>query len=82
MTAAAHDKAAAVVAFADAAPAGASWFETRALLIMRDRANGNLRPHPEERRSRVSKDGRESVRCRHPSRRGEDAAPQDEVGMS
>jgi hypothetical protein len=30
----------------------------------------NLRPHPEERAlARVSKDGRESVRCVHPSRR-------------
>src|SRR5258705_13086444 len=31
---------------------------------------GYLRPHPEERAlARVSKDGRESVRCGHPSRR-------------
>ena len=28
--------------------------------------------------ARVSKDGRESMCCVHPSRRGEDAAPQDE----
>jgi hypothetical protein len=34
-----------------------------------------LRRAPE----RVSKDGRESVRCLHPSRRGQEAAPQDEV---
>jgi hypothetical protein len=29
--------------------------------------------------TRVSKDGRESVPCVHPSRRGQVAAPQDEV---
>ena len=39
-------------------------------------------PHPEEPRSSrgVSKDGRESMRCGHPSRRiGSADAPQDEV---
>ena len=42
-----------------------------------------LRPHPEERAfARVSKDGRESECCIHPSRRGQGAAPQDEVGDS
>ena len=38
-----------------------------------------IQPHPEEARSAVSKDGSESVPCRHPSRRARERAPQDEV---
>jgi hypothetical protein len=39
-----------------------------------------LGPHPEERAlARVSKDGCESMYCVHPSRRGQKAAPQNEV---
>jgi hypothetical protein len=55
-----------------------------ALLRMRgDRRNWRsnfLRPHPEEPRSGVSKDGRNAWTRGHPSRRGLTAAPQDEVG--
>src|ERR1700722_3385916 len=39
-----------------------------------------LRPHPEEARSAVSKDGRVHPRC-HPSRRGPKAVAQDEVDL-
>jgi hypothetical protein len=39
-----------------------------------------LRPHPEELRSGVSKDGSRTVLFSiHPSRRGQKAAPQDEA---
>ena len=41
-----------------------------------------LRPHPEERAlARVSKDGRESMRCVHPFETLAPQAPQDEVGI-
>ena len=58
--------------------------EAHALCAPRNDEGGRrrvmLRPHPEERPlGRVSKDGREFICCVHPSRRGEDAAPQDEV---
>src|ERR1700733_7621551 len=36
------------------------------------------RPHPEERRSRVSKDGCNAWTRGHPSRRAQERAPQDE----
>src|SRR3984957_21090474 len=48
---------------------------------MLDAGAFDMRPHPEERAlARVSKDGSNARTRIHPSRRGEDAAPQDEVG--
>jgi hypothetical protein len=42
----------------------------------------SLRPHPEEPRSGVSKDGCRTVLFSiHPSRRGQKAAPQDEASL-
>jgi hypothetical protein len=50
-------------------------------LSLRDAGAFDMRPHPEERAlARVSKDGSNARTRIHPSRRGEDAAPQDEVG--
>src|ERR1700722_3516116 len=57
-----------------------NWSKWRVSSLL-DAGAFDMRPYPEERAlARVSKDGSNARTRIHPSRRGEDAAPQDEVG--